>query len=424
MSMAQQDPVEQLHDAPQLSRPLPLWRNRDFLLLLSGQGVSSIGSQVSQLAFPLLALALTHSPAQAGLITALRGLPYALLGLPAGALTDRWNRKRVMILCDTGRAIALASIPIAFLLGNLSVIQLALVALIEGTLFVFFNVAEASALPHVVTKEQLATAVGQSELLNSSSLMLGPSIGGFLYNISTMIPFLGDAISYAISALSLLFVRPQFQHERTSKQQNLRDEIKEGLHWLWHHPMIRFLALLTGGLIIPCMGYGLILIVIAQGQHTSTTAIGFIFAAGGVGSCVGAIIASPLQRRFGFARTIRWSVWIWALTWLLFAIAPNPLLLGILNGLSFAIVPIYMVAQYSYRLAAIPDHLRGRVNSIFQLITLGSTPLGLTLTGWLLQTIGPILTVIVLFMPQFFLAIAATVNKDLRRATLNDDLQS
>jgi MFS family permease len=283
MSMAQQDPIEQLHDTTQLSRPIPLWRNRDFLLLMSGQGVSSVGSQVSQLAFPLLALALTHSPAEAGLITALRGLPYALLGLPAGALTDRWNRKRVMILCDTGRAIALASIPIAFLLGNLSTIQLALVALIEGTLFVFFNVAEASALPHVVAKEQLATAVGQNELLYSSSLMLGPSIGGFLYSISTMIPFLGDSISYAISALSLLFVRPQFQYERTSKQQHLGDEIKEGLHWLWRHPMIRFLALLTGGLIMPCTGYGLILIMRAQEQHASTTAIGFIFAAGGVG---------------------------------------------------------------------------------------------------------------------------------------------
>jgi MFS family permease len=186
--------------------------------------------------------------------------------------------------------------------------------------------------------------------------------------------------------------------------------------------MIRFLALLTGGLIMPCTGYGLILIVLAQGQHASTTAIGFIFAAGGVGSCLGAIVAGPVQKRFGFARTIRWSVWIWALTWLFFAIAPDPLLLGILNGLSFAIVPVYIVAQYSYRLATIPDHLRGRVNSIFQLITLGSTPLGLALTGWLLQTLGPIFTVIVLFIPQLLLAIATTVSKEVRQATLADVL--
>src|SRR5690242_16040091 len=95
------------------------------MLLWSGQTISSVGTFVSQLAFPLLVLALTHSPAQAGLIGGLRGLPYALFILPAGALVDRWNRKRVMIVCDTGRAIALGSIPLALLLlGHLSLIQL------------------------------------------------------------------------------------------------------------------------------------------------------------------------------------------------------------------------------------------------------------------------------------------------------------
>src|SRR5207248_11081596 len=128
-----------------------------------------------------------------------------------------------------------------------------------------------------------------------------------------------DAISYAASVFSLFFIRAQFQQERTTQQQHLLPEIKEGLVWLWRHPLIRFLAILTGGLIMPCVGYGLILIVRAQEQHASTTAIGFIFAAGGVGSCLGAVLASPLQKRFGFGRTIVWSTWIWALTWLFFA---------------------------------------------------------------------------------------------------------
>src|SRR5438128_297666 len=86
-------------------KPRSLWRNRDFILLWSGHIVSAIGSEVSLLAFPLLALAITQSPAQAGLMAALRGLPYALFCLPAGALIDRWDRKRVMIICDSGRAL-------------------------------------------------------------------------------------------------------------------------------------------------------------------------------------------------------------------------------------------------------------------------------------------------------------------------------
>src|ERR1700694_5205805 len=118
---------------------VPLWRNRDYMLLWSGQMVSSIGTRVSMLAFPLLVLAITHSPAQAGLIAALRGLPYALFILPAGALIDRWDRKRVMILSDTGRALALGSIPVAIVLGHLTIIQLAIVSLVEGTLVSFFR---------------------------------------------------------------------------------------------------------------------------------------------------------------------------------------------------------------------------------------------------------------------------------------------
>src|SRR5205085_3017078 len=136
-------------------KPVPLRRNRDYMLLWSGQIVSSTGTRVSQLALPLLVLALTNSPAQAGLVGAMRGIPYALFILPAGALVDRWNRKLVMILCDTGRALALGSIPLALLLGHLTLAQLYIVSLVEGTLFTFFNLSETACLPQVVEKEQL-----------------------------------------------------------------------------------------------------------------------------------------------------------------------------------------------------------------------------------------------------------------------------
>jgi len=105
-------------------RPPSLWRNRDYMLLWSGQMVSSIGTEVSTLAFPLLILALTGSPATAGFAGALRALPYLVFSLPAGALIDRWDRKRVMILCDSGRALSMISIPIALAFGHLSILQI------------------------------------------------------------------------------------------------------------------------------------------------------------------------------------------------------------------------------------------------------------------------------------------------------------
>src|SRR5713101_9557655 len=165
--MSNVTPVQNENDLPQslgtdkakaADQPVPLWRNRDFLLLLGGQAVSSAGSQVSLLAFPLLILAVTRSPVQAGLITGLRGLPFALFCLPAGALIDRWDRKRVMILCAIGRALALGSIPLALALNALTLWQIYLASLIEGSLFVFFNIAEVASLPRVVATAQLPEA--------------------------------------------------------------------------------------------------------------------------------------------------------------------------------------------------------------------------------------------------------------------------
>ncbi len=398
--------------------PLPLWRNRDYLLLIGGQGVSAIGSQISLVAFPLLIFALTRSPAQTGLMASLRTLPYALFTLPAGALVDRWNRKYLMILCDAGRAIALGSIPVALLLGHLTYLQLYVVSLLEGTLFVFFTLAESASFPRVVTPEQLPAATGQNEVLTSMASLIGPALGPILYGLGRTVPFLADAISYAVSMISLLFIKTRFQEERIidqGKSRRLWPEVKEGIDWLWHHPVLRFLAILTFGLITPCFGYVLIIIVLAQNMHASNVTLGLIFAGGGIGSVVGALVASPLYKRLGFAKVLISSAWLWAVLWLLYAFAPNPLILGTVNALSFTVVPIYTVGQYSYRLATIPDQLQGRVNSVFRFIALSGQPLGIVLTGFLLQTIGPVPTVLVLFLPQGVLAVAATFNTRLRK---------
>ena len=425
MSQIQVTSIEESNEAEPIGhtrRSVPLWRNRDYVLLWSGQMISSVGTRVSMLAFPLFVLALTHSPAQAGLIGAMRALPYALLILPAGALVDRWNRKRVMILCDIGRAMALGSIPIALILGHLTIAQLYIVSLVEGTLFTFFGLAEKACLPHVVSKEQLPAAAAQGMVIDSVSELIGPSIGGVLYSIGRAVPFLTDAISYGASVLSLFLIKVQFQEERDHAPLHLWADIKEGLSWLWKQPLLRFLALLTGGMIAPVIGYSLILIVIAQSQHASAFTIGVIFACGGIGSILGAFLVPPLQKRFSFGQLMIGSTWIWALTWLLFAFAPNPLVLGIVTAVSFIIVPIFLSVQFGYRLALIPDHLQGRVNSVFGLIAFGSEPIGLAVTGILLQAFGPIATVLVLFVPQFFLSIAATLNKGLRNAKPIEEL--
>jgi MFS family permease len=397
-------------------QPKSLWLNLDYMLLWSGQLVSNVGTQVSTLAFPLLILALTNSPAQAGFAGALRAFPYLIFSLPAGALIDRWDRKRVMILCDMGRALSMASIPVALVLGHLTILQLYLVSLIEGTLFVFFNIAEAACLPRVVPKEQLPAATAQNMATDGITVLLGPSLGGALYTAGRLLPFVADAVSYAVSVISLFFIKVKFQKERVAARRNLGIEIREGLSWLWHQPLIRFIAILTGGNNLISSGYVLIIIVLAQQQHASSFTIGLIFAVGGIGGIIGALIATWLQKRLSFAQAIIGTSWIFALFMPLYAIAPNPLMLGIITAATFVSGPVYNVVQFSYRSAIIPDELQGRVNSAFRLIAFGGQPLGLALTGLLIQNIGVIPTILVDAAGMIILAIAATINTHVRNA--------
>jgi predicted MFS family arabinose efflux permease len=193
-------------------------------------------------------------------------------------------------------------------------------------------------------------------------------------------------------------------------------EIREGLFWLWHQPLIRFMALLTGGNNLITSGYILVIIVLAQTMHASPFIIGLIFAIGGIGGILGAIIAPLVQKRLSFGQAIIGTSWMFALTMPLYVLAPNPLILGILTAASFLAGPIYNVVQFSYRSALIPDELQGRVNSVFRLIAFGGQPLGVALTGLLLQYLGVVATVLICSVGLTILAIAAMLNKHVRHA--------
>jgi MFS family permease len=397
-------------------RSRSLWRNRDYLLLWGGQGISLIGTQVSQLAFPLLVLALTHAPLQAGIAGALRALPYLVLSLPAGALVDHWDRKRVMILCDSGRVLALGSIPLALVLGHLTILHVYLVALIEGTLFVFFNLAEVSCLPRMVAPAQLPTAVARNETTTNLGYLLGPSLGGLLFGLGRMVPFLVDALSYLASVLSLRFIRTEFQQAHAASSSRLWEDIREGLVWLWHQPLIRFLAFLTAIGNLADFGVGLTVIILAQQQHASAVGIGLMVACGGIGGILGSLLADVVQQHRTLRQILVGTHWVWGLLLCFIALAPNPWVIGMVLGLIELVVSISLVAQYSYRLATIPDALRGRVTSVYRLLVFAGQPLGLTLAGVLTQVIHPGPTMLLLAGIALALAGAATLSPQLRQA--------
>ncbi|MHB8595198.1 MAG: MFS transporter [Ktedonobacteraceae bacterium] len=398
--------------------PVSLWRNLDYLLLWGGQTISTIGTGVSTIAYPLLVLMVTGSPAQAGFISALRALIYMVLVLPAGALLDRWDRKQVMIICDVGRALSLGSIALAAAFGHLTLLQLYITSLVEVALGTFFNIAEISCIPQVVAKEQLPAAMGRVQATDGIATLIGPPLGGTLFALRSLLPFLADAVSYVISVGSLLVIRTSFQEKRNITVLHLHLEIAEGLHWLWRQPLIRSMAFITGINVFCGAGYTLIIIIIAQLHNASDSTIGLIFGIGGVGGILGSLLVGTVQKRLSFAQIVVGTLWLTALFWSGLIALPDALLLGLITAALFFITPFYNTVYISYRLALTPDALRGRVNSVARLIGFGLAPIGLALTGILLQVSGARSTLLFLVGIQVVLALVATMNTSIRHARL------
>ena len=402
----------------------PLWRRRNYLTLWGGKLVSTTGSQMTQIAFPLLVLALTQSAAIAGLAGALRMLPYLLLSLPAGALVDRWDRRRVMIVCDSGRAIALGSIPVALLLGHLSVIQVCMVALVEGTLFVFFDIAEVAVLPNIVTQEEMPAAVAQYlSLTDGVTMLLGPALGGALYALGRMVPFLLDAITYGASVLALW--RVQLPRQAASDQpanplngRTMRDDIVTGILWLWRHQTLRALTALLGAGNCLVAGEALLVIVLAERMHAMAPEVGLVLGLGGCGAVFGALLAERVVRRLTFAQAFIGGNWLVALLFLLYAAAPTPFALGLVMAGIGAVYAVINVAQYSYRMSLIPDELQGRVSSIIRLMLYGTLPLGLAVAGFAIEHVGAVATVLALGVGLLLVALAASLHPRIRNARM------
>lgn len=396
-------------------RSKSLWRNRDYMLLWSGQALSDCGGAISVLAFPLLMLAVTHSPAQVGFVAALRALPATILSLFAGVLVDRWDRKGVMIVCDVGRALSIASIPLAFALGHLTVWQLYITAFLEGSLMIVFALAKTTAVSQVVTRGQLSTAMAQEEFVEGTTTLFGPSLAGVLYTLGAMFPFITDAVSYLISIVTMVLMRTPFQGEHAPTRRKVWAEIAEGMLWVWHQPFILSMTLLMGAGALVSSGETLMIIILAQQQHASALVIGLIFAVGGVGSILGSLLAPRLERRLTLGQSVLLARWYFVLSWPLYALAPLPLVLGAVQFGTGFVDPIEDVPYFSHRLKLIPDELKGRVVSACRLLPGTTRPLGLALTGILIQRIGVFPTIWLAWAWLLVATVIITVIPQIRR---------
>lgn len=403
------------------STALPLWRNRNYLLLQGGQIVSYIGNQQQFIALPLLVLALTGSVVQAGIAVSLSTIAVLVVSPIAGALADIWDRKRTMVVCDAGRMCVTLTIPVAFWFHVLTMPQMYVVVTIAGVLGTIFSVANSAALPNVVPRDHLPAALSQSQAAYSTVRTFGSLLGGTLYSVGTVFPFLVNALSFGASVFSLNLIRGDFQSGKESPHVPLATAITEGFMWLWRKPLLRFLTLVNGA---DSLRYGagyLVILVLARELGASPRGIGAIFTGAAVGALLGNLASNRVRRHVRFGTITISMLWLEALMFPLYAIAPTALIMGLIAAAEEFVSPMYTVSLTSYRLMATPDAMRGRTSSTVQLVTQGAQSVGAIMGGLLIQAVGAKGSALLLGIWLMMLAIATTANKRVRHASLPGD---
>lgn len=395
-----------------------LLRNRDFSLLLSSQLISAIGDQAQFMALPLVVLALTGSATQAGFVLGLGTVSFLAFGLVAGALVDRWDRKTTMIWCELGRTVLTSGVVVAAWLDRLTMPQLYTTAVLAGILGTLFQVANTAALPNVVDAQQLPTALGYQQSAGSAVNILGAPLAGALYAVGRVVPFAVNAVSFAISAASLRLMRARFQVDRQEIRPRARitTEIREGVGWLWREPIVRFLTLASAADKVRYGAGYLLIITLAQQLGSSPLWIGVIFSGAAVGAMAGALVSDRATRRFPLGHIAVVMLWLEAVMFPLYALAPNPLLLAVVAAGESLVAPVYAVAMTTHQLSITPDELRGRVTSAVSTLTTGALSLGTLAGGALIGTLGAKPLVWLCGAWLFAIAVLTTANRAVRQA--------
>jgi predicted MFS family arabinose efflux permease len=382
-----------------------------------------VGTQASSLVYALLTLALTGSPAKAGLVGFARVAPLGALSLLGGVAADRFDRKRVMVAADAVRAVAMALLAVSVATGHTPFAAIVAVALVEGAGTAFFGPASAGAIRSVVPPRQLPAATSTTQARLATVRLVGPPLGGALFGIGRAVPFVADAISYACSLVTVLLMRSPFQETREPSRERLRAQVRDGLRFLWAQRFLRTMALLLAVTNIVAPGISLAVVVIAREQGLSGGAIGAIVAALGAAMLVGSL-ASPLVRRLlPGPRILLLELWTWVGTGV-FVVWPD------VYVLAAAIIPCGFAIPNSdavigaYVLGLSPDRLVGRVDSAMMTIVVAAAPVGTLGTGVLLEAAGARATVGALACLALLLAIAGTLSPSMRTAPDLDRLDA
>jgi MFS family permease len=372
----------------------PIMRNADFLRVWAAQAISVLGTEITFIAFPIIAVVIGASPFEIALLTVVGLLPFLVLGLPAGVIVERVARRPVMIAADLTRALVLAMIPVAAWLGVLGMPQLLATSLVVGICRLLFDVADTSFLPRIVHRTQLVDANSKLYLTLSSGQIVGPGVAGALIALSSAsVAILADVGSYLVSATLLSRVRREEPRRPVLEAVSWRADLAEGLRHVFHHALLRPTTI-TAGIYNAAEGgiRALIVAFMVTALDLSPAVAGLTIAAGAAGFPLGSVVTQALNDRFGIGRTSFWAAVAGTVGPVLIPLAPTGLgAVPVLVVASFvtALGPsIYGINYVSTRQAVTPDRLQARMNATTRFVVWGAMPLGALVAGVIAQFLG------------------------------------
>ena len=356
---------------------------RDFWLYFSGQLISQVGSSFTLFALPLLVFELTHSATNLALTTASEFVPYLLFGLVLGALVDRVNRKRMMLLTDVARGGVILILPVLALAGTLDVSVIYAVAFVQSTLGILFTCGEFAAIPSLVGRDDLVAANGRIMATNYAGQVIGPVLAGALVALVSPANLLFfDAGSFFVSALSLAVIRRSFDGvdrptPAASGLKGLLEDVKDGLRYVWSNPVLRSISIMMAMINFVATTQSTQLVLFAKKiLHSTNTEVAILYAAGAAGVVVVSLSAAPIRRHLSFAVTALGALVVDGLAIVAMAFVGNYAGAVVFWAAASGFGLLLNINTGSLRQAIVPSHMYGRVISIAGVLAWSAIPLG------------------------------------------------
>ncbi|HXS64324.1 MAG TPA: MFS transporter [Streptosporangiaceae bacterium] len=396
----------------------PLRKNRDFMLLWTGAGYAALGRQIGFIAFPLLMIYQLGSAEDAGLVSFAALVPMLVIELPAGVLVDRWDRRRMMIICDIAGLAAMGSVGLALFLGHVWLLHVMAAAFIEASAGIVYQLCEESAVRNVVHSTHVSQAISQNEARSRAANLLGQPAGSALFALTRWLPFGVASLGHVAALINLMLIKVNFQTERTRAPRKVRVEIAEGFAWLWGQKFVRSAIAVVAGSNLLFQIMTLSLYVIIRNHGGSPATIGAISVVMGVGGVLGALSGSKWLKWLSISTLVIGALGLWTILTTAMAFTASPWLLGALFGGTTFVGAALNVSAGTIMNRVTPDEIRGRAMSVAFLFAFGANSVGALIGGFALKQFSTSHVVLGVGTVMLALTIIAAVSPAIRRPDL------